>query len=398
VIAAVGPVCYKNQQREIHASGKAGEKKMSNEFRKATWLELFFDLIFVVAVAKAAHALGHVHHEHIEAASYLKYVLIMVPLWWAWTGHTLFANRYDMDDVVQRLLTLAQMACAISLSVFIDPNFDPNYVGFLLSYATFRGLLVLMYWRTVILLPEKREVALYLAKVFAVGVLISLASLGFDGVWKYIVLYLGIAFDIIMPVLGRQHLKALPVEPHHMPERFGLLTIILLGESIVLLVSTFEQTAWSGAVLAAGLSGFVLAAAVWWIYFENLEGYIYGRRLETGQATIYLHLFIYIGLGGIANVIRFAIAPELTLYDYKLLAGTSTVCFMLALQLLHFAYHPLEIRRALLTNAGTFYVLLAMLLLIAPTVLTVMLGLSALFVVYALGDAVKRTGHAPGPA
>src|SRR5918999_1167805 len=114
----------------------------------------------------------------------------MVHLWGEWTGHTLFANRYDTDDVVQRLFTLAQMACAISLSVFINPNFDPNYVGFLLSYATFRGLLVLMYWRAAMLLPERRQTALYLCKVFAGGVLVSLSSLAFDGVWKYVVLYL----------------------------------------------------------------------------------------------------------------------------------------------------------------------------------------------------------------
>jgi low temperature requirement protein LtrA len=366
---------------------------MSTTVRKATWLELFFDLIFVVAVAQATHALGHVHHGHLEAASYLKYVLIMVPLWWAWTGHTLFANRYDTDDVVQRLFTLAQMACAISLSVFINPNFDPNYVGFLLSYATFRGLLVSMYWRAAMLLPERRQTALYLSKVFAGGVLISLSSLAFDGVWKYVVLYLGIAFDMTMALLGQRYLKAFPVDPHHLAERYGLFTIILLGESIVILASTFKQTAWSGMVLTAGISGFVLSASIWWMYFENLERYIYGHALKTGQTVIYLHLFIYIGLGGIANAIHFAIVPELTLYDYKLLAGSSTVCFMLALQLLQLIHRPKENRRRLLTNASIFYALVTILLLIAPTVLIVILSLCVTFIAYTLADVLNKTGR-----
>ena len=60
---------------------------MSTIVRKATWLELFFDLIFVVAVAQATHALGHVHHGHLEAVSYLKYVLIMLLLWWVWKSY-----------------------------------------------------------------------------------------------------------------------------------------------------------------------------------------------------------------------------------------------------------------------------------------------------------------------
>ena len=116
--------------------------------RKATWLELFYDLVFVVAIAKAVHALGHAHEGHIPAEYYAKYVLMMVPLWWAWTGHTLFANRFDTDDTLQRLMTFGQMACAISLAVFVDPDFDEHYRGFLFSYAAFRGLLVLMYLRS----------------------------------------------------------------------------------------------------------------------------------------------------------------------------------------------------------------------------------------------------------
>lgn len=67
---------------------------MSETIRKATWLELFYDLIFVVATAKAVHTLGHAHHGQIQLETHFKYVLIMVPLWWAWTGHPLFANRY----------------------------------------------------------------------------------------------------------------------------------------------------------------------------------------------------------------------------------------------------------------------------------------------------------------
>ena len=112
---------------------------MEVQTRKATWLELFYDLVFVVAIAKAVHTLGHVHDGHIAADTYGKYVLIMVPLWWAWTGHTLFSNRFDTDDTLQRLMTLAQMACAASMALFISTDFEPNYRGFLLSYVIARA-------------------------------------------------------------------------------------------------------------------------------------------------------------------------------------------------------------------------------------------------------------------
>lgn len=383
---------YKSRLTKIGVAAGHLRMIMSSGTRKASWLELFYDLIFVVAIAKATHVLGHPHQGHIAAELYLKYVLIMIPLWWAWSGYTLFVNLYGGDDTLQRLMALSQMACAIALSMSIDPNFDPNYRGFLLSYVAFRSLLVLMHWRAASLTTQRDQSGRYLAKGFAIGALISLSSLAFGGIWKYVVLYLGIAFDMGVPLYGRRRLKTIPAESHHLPERYGSLTIILLGESIANLTITFEQASWSGMVIAAGIAGFVLTVAIWWTYFENLEAHIYGRRVGTGQIIIYVHLFIYIGLGGIANSIRFAIAPALALADYKLLVGMSAICFMLAMQWLHLIYRPKEARLVLLGEATIFYSLLALVLVFALTAPLTLLGLSDIFIVYAVSDDLGR-GH-----
>ncbi len=363
---------------------------MTEAARKATWLELFYDLVFVVAIAKAVHALGHVHDGHIPAEYYAKYVLMMVPLWWAWTGHTLFANRFDTDDTIQRLMTFAQMACAISLAVFIDPNFDEHYHGFLFSYAAIRGLLVLMYWRSTATAKTNADVARYLANGFTAGVLVSLSSLLFDGVLKYVMLYAGIGVDILVTVIGRDRLKRAPVQGHHMPERFGLLTIILLGESVASLVSSLDGVGVSSQAVLAVFAGFVWTGAIWWIYFENLEGRIYGRSLGTGQATIYWHLLIYIFLGGIANTIRFAIDPALKLVDYKLLAGISAVGFVVALELLQHTYHSNSERAPLLRNAAFVIALVIAGIAISPSSLITLLVMATVFVAYAALDGVRR--------
>ena len=80
-----------------------------NIIKKATWLDLLFDLIFVFAIAKATHILAHAHHGHLSINQYVIFVLVIVPIWWTWTGHTLFATRFDTHDTTQRVLTLAQM-------------------------------------------------------------------------------------------------------------------------------------------------------------------------------------------------------------------------------------------------------------------------------------------------
>jgi low temperature requirement protein LtrA len=366
---------------------------MNEMIRKATWLELFYDLIFVVAIAKAVHVLGHVHDGHISPEYYLKYVLMMIPLWWAWTGHTLFANRYDMDNVSNRLLTFAQMFCAVSMAVFIDPDFEGTYKGFLFSYVAFRGLLVVMYWNVVTTTESDAIVTRYLGAGFTVGLLICLSSLLFDGIWKYVVIYAGIAFDMLVPLILRRHLKNAPVQSHHLPERFGLLTIILLGESVASLVLSLKSVSISSEIVTAALSGFVWIGTIWWIYYENLEHRIYGRSLGTGQAIIFLHLLIFIGLGGIANTIRFAIEPALSLIDYKLLAGMATLVFLIALELLHLIYHPKTERAQVIRNGAIVLALVLAVLLLSPTHLVTILAITAIFVAYTSADAVRRHSH-----
>lgn len=371
---------------------------MSKDIRKATWLELFFDLVFVVAIAKAVHTLGHVHDGHLSAETYLKYVLIMVPVWWAWTGHTLLSNRFDCDTTVQRLMTLAQMACAASMAVFISDDFDPNYRGFLLSYGASRAVLILMYWRAASTVSgDRRAVARFLGNGFTIGLGISLASLMFDGVWRYAVLYLGIAVDIAFPIVSRRRLASAPVNEHHLPERFGLLTIILLGESVASLVATVTGLGLTTATAVAAFAGFSLTAAIWWTYYENLERRIYGRDLGTGQMVIYLHLLIYLGLGGLANTIRFAIEPVLAPGDYKLLAGVSTTVFIVATQLLYLYYHPRVERGPLWVEAAVFFGLLTAVLMYAPSPLVLLCLLAGLFCAYAIGDALRRRAG-PGEA
>lgn len=354
--------------------------------RKATWLELFFDLIFVVAIAKAAHVLQHPHDGHIEAATYFKYILIMIPVWWAWVGATLYANRFDCDDIWQRLMSFAQMFCVIILAAHINTDFDSYYKGFLLSYAGIRVLTVLMYLRASLTQKKTRAVSNFLAMSFTAGILISLSSLFFDGPLRYILLYAGIGFDMIMPLIGRKHLKAAPVHAHHLPERFGLLTIILLGESVLSLSSSFETLAWSLSSLSMAACGFTMICGLWWVYFNNIERETTGKDLGHGQSIIYSHLLIYAGLGGIAAMIHFAVIPELTLMDYKILSAVGILSFMAALQFLHFSYNQKSMRKHAFINAVLFNASFIGLLILAPSTFILMAGTTALVTAYAALD------------
>ena len=132
--------------------------------KRANWLELFFDLVFVFAIAKATHVLVHLHDGHVTWSQYGIFVLIMIPIWWAWIGHTMFATRFDTEDTTQRLLTLTQMLAVVFLAAFIDPDFDANYYGFLFSYVAIRVLLILMYVRAARVVQEAGSISKYLGR------------------------------------------------------------------------------------------------------------------------------------------------------------------------------------------------------------------------------------------
>jgi len=307
----------------------------SDVVKRANWLELFFDLVFVFAVAKATHVLVHTHGGHVSAGQYGTFMLIMIPLWWAWVGHTLFATRFDTEDTVQRLLTLTQMLAAVFLAAFVNPDFDPNYHGFLFSYLTIRALSVVMYIRAAALRDDAKPIAIRLGGGFTIGICITATSLFFEPPWRYVVVYIGITIEVIAPLLARDVLKKFPVNSHHLPERVGLLTIILLGESVVALAAQLGEIAWTPMTVPTAVIGFIAVSASWWVYFDAHDRRIMGHALGTGQRLIYGHLGIYASLSVISTVIRFAIGGDIGLVDHWIMTAVGLSGFIGSMLFIH---------------------------------------------------------------
>jgi len=112
--------------------------------RRVTWLELFFDLIFVAAVAQVAAPL----HDAYTLAGLVRFTPLFALIWWAWTGHSVFSTRFDTDDVVQRALTLVQMFAVAAMAANAKDALDSRAsAGFAAAYAAVRFVLVAQYFR-----------------------------------------------------------------------------------------------------------------------------------------------------------------------------------------------------------------------------------------------------------
>ena len=122
----------------IYRSGQESETE-----RHATWLELFYDLVFVAAVSQLAHSLGYDY----SWVGMFRFTFLFIPVWWAWVGHTMYLTRFDTEDMGHRLLIMAQMAAVASLAVHVPAALGATSAGFALSYAAVRFILVADYLR-----------------------------------------------------------------------------------------------------------------------------------------------------------------------------------------------------------------------------------------------------------
>jgi low temperature requirement protein LtrA len=279
--------------------------------KKVTWLELFYDLLFVASVSVATHVLLHVEDGYIHAEYLIKFGLIFIPIWWAWVGQTMFVNRFGQDLFHQRLFLVLQMFFVLVMTSSLSVDFDTYYLSFLIGYIGLRAITAIQY--LVVRRLEtgfRKEAAQYLGRYFWIGIIISLCSLFFDSWVRYVLLYFGIFIDIMVPVFGRRYLVKVPTNTAHLLERFGLFTIILFGESLISTLAVIQPTKGDWNSIGFAVISFILIIAMWWQYFDNVEKKVDKSIQTAGQTIIYGHLFILMSLSMIAASIRLLLLHE----------------------------------------------------------------------------------------
>ncbi|HEX6367550.1 MAG TPA: low temperature requirement protein A [Longimicrobium sp.] len=357
--------------------------KYFDPHRRATWLELFFDLIFVVALSDAGEILGETHDGHIAPEQFLHFVLVFLPLWWIWAGHTIYANRFDTDSRQHRLSTLLIMFLLIVISAQIlgARNHD-DYAWAVACYCGARLIIAAMYFVSRRKHNDPGGFATQVGAVFSIGAAISLSSILLDPPWSYLVFYAGIVFDMAALVLLNQRLHVVPAHTPHLVERVGLLTIIMLGESVLSIAAALADITWNQSNIIAAVSGFVMVSAIWWIYYDSFP-LLEERRLKTGHSILYSHFFLFIGLAILASLIRHAILGDLDANDFRKLAAAGTVLFFLGKQYGYYMEVP-ELRPYLLSNTAAVFALTALVLMLPLGLEGMLVGITATMICYVL--------------
>jgi low temperature requirement protein LtrA len=279
------------------------------ESRRSTWLELFFDLVFVVAVAQLGRQLGL----DVTTGGFLRFLAFFVPVWWAWMGFTFYANRFDTDDLLYRLFVFAAMLGVAALATTLPAAFAGATRGFVLAYVFVRLMLLALYVRAIRHVEQGRALAVFYFAVFSAAVVVWLASLLFPAPERYWVWAFALTIEIVAPIVGWRLIPSGPVDPLHLPERLGLLTIIVLGESVFAVVLGVGDVNWSSGAVLAALGGFLSAAAFWWIYFEFVNPeYAFDAlrrrgRILRGLVFVYANYPVIAGLAALGIGVKLAI-------------------------------------------------------------------------------------------
>jgi low temperature requirement protein LtrA len=319
-------------------------------YRSSTPLELLFDLCFVVAVAQAAGALHHDLFEGHVSHGLLNFLFVFFAIWWPWMNFTWFASAYDTDDVAYRLLTFVQIAGVLVVAAGVPSAFeDLDFRIMVTGYVIMRIALVAQWLRAAREDPTGRPVALR----FAIG--ISLIQLGWVvrvmlggpfGVLGIVVLG---ALELLIPVWAERSGRHTPWHPEHIAERYGLFTIIVLGEC-VLAVSSAAQLAMSAggvsvSVAAIAVGGLLLVFMLWWSYFKQPATMDHSLGLRQAIAWGYGHYFVFAAIAALGAGLQVAIdstheTVALSPTEVALTVAIPVIVYTVAMGLLHRLAQP----------------------------------------------------------
>lgn len=381
-------------------------RQHSEGHRQASWLELLFDLSFVVAVAQAATQFEHSLVEGHVGAGLVSYLMVFAAIWWAWMAFTWFANVFDVDDVPYRLLMMIMIAGSLGLAAGVPKLAQLDFRITVIAYVVMRLAYVALWGRVLLARdPVWKPIAtkiIVLTTFNQIGwVLFLLVPLE----WRIPAFVVWFSVDIATPIIAGWDAR---VAGHqgHIVERYGLFTIIVLGESIAAATIAVGQAIDSQSslipllVLAAG--GLAIVLSLWWIYFDFCtgDGPANGRldQLVWG----YGHYFLFAAIAAIGAGLSLSVEwitdhHHVAMPDWKvaLVVGASVAVILLTLAFIEsVAEHNASRSHVLMKLGGALFAVAAAFAAPQVTVPGSILLISLMLIaMVAYGVALQHRAH-----
>ncbi len=314
------------------------------ENRKVSFLELFYDLVYVVVISALTHALA----EDITVTAFIQFLFLFMFVWWTWINGTFYHELHGNNDIRTRVFTFLQMLVVASMAVFAHDAFGEQADNFTIACITLQVIFLFLWWRTGVHDEEHRVLSRpYMVSTF-LNIILFAISLFLESPLRYYVWIAAILLYMIMPILvagisrynkGMQAQREVVYSPSEsVVERFGLFTIIVLGEVIVGVVNGIaSHHAWTMYIGIVGGIGMLIAIGLWWLYFDFVSSrlpkkqffliWVYTHLIVTGGIAIIGALILYImkhPQDDLPNFVRMLLSSAIavTLMGIFILMGT----------------------------------------------------------------------------
>jgi low temperature requirement protein LtrA len=238
----------------------------SPEDQSATFVELFFDLVFVFSVTQIVSLL----HDGLDLQTVGGAILIFWMVWWAWTQFTWTLNAADTTHPAIDIGTLIATAVAFLMAVALPDAFGERGIFFALLYVLVRSLGLILYvwvsWSN----PAQRLAVRNFGLLSIGGMVAVIIGGAVGGSAQYVIWVIAIILDVIAAAIGGQS-EHWYLHPDHFTERHGLFVIIALGEVLIVAASGFAGVEWTNALIAAAIFAVALTCGLWWSYFPRAK-------------------------------------------------------------------------------------------------------------------------------
>lgn len=289
-----------------HSAGLRRPVLMRNReesHRAATPLELLFDLCFVVSVAVLAAKLHYKLSDGEFASGITTYMALFIPIWWAWTSYSWFTTAFDNGDLIFRLLTLGQMAGVLAVAATIPAAFKGETGAFGVAYALMRLPLVAQWLRAARDDRSHRSFATRYAIGTSLAQALWIVGAAVNGPSRVTVWVVAVLVDMITPFLATKVAPGRVFHAAHITERYGLFTLIVLGETILAvsigLRDVIDKGGLDSSTVIVCASALTTAFAIWWLYFDTLGSNALERHRKAAFIWGYGHALLYAAIAAL---------------------------------------------------------------------------------------------------
>jgi len=282
---------------------------VSPEDQPTTFVELFFDLVFVFGITQIV---GLLHHD-LSWGTVGEAVLIFWLLWWAWTQFTWALNAANTEHPGVELATLVATAIAFVMAIALPDAFHGKALWFAGPYVAVRIVGLLIYaevaWAND---PEHHASVRTFGAVSAAGLLCALTGAAAGGAAQYWLWGLTIVLDVVAALVGGRASRW-DLHPEHFSERHGLFVIIALGETLIVAAAGLTGVEWTGPMIGVALAAVGTTCALWWSYFPGARPALERGLAETPaarQARTARDAFSLVHFPMLCGVVGYALAVE----------------------------------------------------------------------------------------